>query len=451
MATTKDTTFVLPRRGLFFLTALLVFLALLVQPAVSPPRKPGSKGRGGGFVGKAPSPRGGGGRGAAAPAAAQPQAAPTVSVVDKSSVVDDQGADEDDVPVVRPPAPGGAVDGDGKKQAAVASKEMEEEEEVDEEEEEVLDGKRPLKAVAAAAGAGGGGDDEAEEDEEGAAVSSEETEKSVAAKYAAVGADRPVVTQIKPGFKRQKGQKRVPTQASAAGGSPNAAAVAVGFIDALPSKDERSEGKGFEWLHCSGWVFGNIDSLDGKVSAETPQQPRNLVLGTRYSNEEMIPYETALQWLANDCGKNVQFTLTTLPTRDGKRPFLADSISWTVSQNVNGNKFVKTPAFSTTLDHRVRVTEKDARQEIFAALFPGDADDAPDGCTADGKAKKRRKARRIGGSKKRKKTPKKKDEGKAPSAAVLSDEEAPSRKRQRTKKQKAKGSDDEIEPENEDL
>ena len=370
-----------------------VWLCLCIGTVVCPGKvKPGASGSGGGYSGRSPAPRGRGGKDTTSSSKGAPSASkgPSPSSAAAAASFDDADEDADDeadcddgdmASSSSSSAMGMGAGGSSHSSAAAASAAGGGDDDDDDDDD-----------TSGAVGGGGGDDDEEDEDDD-AAVDVDSVLAAVSAKYAAVGADDAVVTQIKPGFKRPKGQKRDPTQASAAGGSPNAAAVAVGYIGALPTKDERSEGKGYEWLHCSGWVFGNIDSLDGK-SEETPQQPRNLVLGTRYSNEEMIPYETALQWLANDCGK---FTLTVTPNR-GKKPFLADSIAWSVSRS--DKKLDK--VFITALDHRVRVTEKAARQEIFAALFPA-ADDAPDGCTADGKPKKRRKPKRIGGGGSRKK------------------------------------------------
>lgn len=234
-------------------------------------------------------------------------------------------------------------------------------------------------------------DDEPEPEEDAPPIDPEQPRDDVGLRlhnaYDGTLANQRVVTQIVSGFKRSAKQRRIPSQIDASGGvSPT---VAAAFVD-WPA--DRS----YEWLHCSGWLFGEIDSVDGS-SKETPQQARNLVLGTCHSNQQMIPYEVSLQWLANDCN-GVQFTLEATPNRDGKMPYIAavgaSTIAWKVTHNHNDHPFEK--AFATNLDHHDRVELKVARAEIFTALFPDGS--GLDGCTLDGQPRKKRKPKRIGSS-----------------------------------------------------
>lgn len=145
----------------------------------------------------------------------------------------------------------------------------------------------------------------------------------------------PVVTDIKPGFHADA--ERIPSQETAAGASPNRVALALGKLEKKPSKKQQTT-IGYQWLHCSAWEFGEIRNAAGDIGTrETPQQARNLVLGTGVSNHLMISYENALQKLANsdECrdGK-VAFTLIANPIRDDDLfPFLASSIEWRVENS----------------------------------------------------------------------------------------------------------------------
>ena len=173
----------------------------------------------------------------------------------------------------------------------------------------------------------------------------------------------PVITDIVSGY--QCDAERGDGQSKVAGGSPNTVAKSVGLLARMPSKKQRNLGKGYEWLHCSGWIFGNIRKSDGG-GTESPQQARNFVLGTRYSNEAMIPYEKSLQAIANDCGKTA-FVLTATPDREPRRPFLATEIVWQVSNDATGSTFTKRFSTSQGIEGRNnRPADHVAKAEILA-------------------------------------------------------------------------------------
>ena len=176
--------------------------------------------------------------------------------------------------------------------------------------------------------------------------------KNVLKKYKDVIPTDAVETDVAPGYKSLT--KRSPSQTTAAGLSANQVAKVL-KLPSLPS------GKNYEWLHCSGWLFG--DTIPDGIGVDTPQRAANLVLGTRFSNEAMIPYEVSLQHLADTC-KKTNWHLTCLPNRDARSPFLASTIRWAVSTTKKKHCFVKDfDAFLMAPDPK-KPDQADAADEI---------------------------------------------------------------------------------------
>lgn len=176
-------------------------------------------------------------------------------------------------------------------------------------------------------------------------------EMSVQAKFH--GLHEPWTVEATFGGPEDKTQAKI-----AAGGSGDALAQEMG----LP-------GGPYNWLHCCPRFFGSL------TNGQKTTVPFNLVLGTVASNNYMGVFEWALSQAINDCDSVARgdWSISAKPDRDGKRPYLAKSIDWSVSTPDRADCIQETFVTRRAPDDAAPKEQGKIYQDIINACCPAPA------------------------------------------------------------------------------